>query len=60
MLYKLGRLLQIAGLILLPMAMAGNLLPEPAVSLTGMLTMMVVGALVFYIGYKLQEMGKGK
>ncbi len=60
MLYKLGRLLQLVGLILLPVAMAGQLLPEPAVTLSGMLTIMVIGILVFYVGYKLQEVGKGK
>jgi hypothetical protein len=60
MLYKLGRLLQVVGMILLPVAMAGQLLPEPVLSLGGMLAVMVLGILVFFIGYTIQEVGKRK
>jgi hypothetical protein len=60
MLYKLGRLLQIVGMIMLPMAMAGNLLPQPAVTLSGMLSLMVLGVLIFFIGWSIQEIGKRK
>ena len=60
MVYKLGRLLQIVGLILLPVAMAGNLVPEQALTLGNMLTLMIVGVVVFLIGWALQEVGKRK
>jgi len=60
MLYKLGRLLQIVGMIMLPAAMAGNLLPQPVVTLSGMLALMVLGVLIFFIGWSIQEIGKRK
>jgi len=58
MVYKLGRLLQFVGLILLPVAMAGNLVPEQAVSLGNMLTLMIVGVMIFFLGWTLQQVGK--
>jgi hypothetical protein len=58
MLYKLGRLLQVIGLLLLPIAMAGNLVPDIPVSLGNMLALTVLGVLVFFIGYRLQQVGK--
>ncbi len=60
MLYKFGRLLQIIGLLLLPIAMAGNLVPDIPVSLGNMLAITVLGVLVFFIGYSLQQVGKHK
>ncbi len=60
MLYKLGRLLQFVGLLLLPIAMAGNLVPDAPVSLRDMLALMALGVLVFFIGWSLQEIGKRK
>ena len=57
MVYKLGRFLQIVGLILLPVAMAGNLVPEQAVSLGNMLTLMIVGVVIFVMGWILQYVG---
>jgi hypothetical protein len=60
MLYKLGRLLQFVGLLLLPIAMAGNLVPDIPVSLGNMLALTVLGVLVFFIGYSLQQAGKQK
>lgn len=59
MLYKLGRLLQIVGLILLPLAIAGNLAPEPqGIDLRASLTLSAVGVIVFGLGYLLQQMGR--
>jgi hypothetical protein len=58
--YKLGRLLQLIGLLLLPIAMAGNLVPDIPVSLGNMLALTVLGVLVFFIGYSLQQVGKHK
>jgi len=60
MLYKLGRILQVIGLILLPLAMAGNLVPGAPVGLSGMLELMVIGAIVFFIGWVIQQIGKPK
>jgi hypothetical protein len=59
MLYKLGRLLQIVGLIVLPLAVAGNLAPEPkGIDLRTSLTMSAVGVIIFGMGYLLQQMGR--
>ncbi|MGH7172039.1 MAG: hypothetical protein ACRELF_07650 [Gemmataceae bacterium] len=58
MLYKLGRLLQIIGLILLPLAIAGNLSPDRPMDLRASLTLSGVGVVVFGLGYLLQQMGR--
>jgi hypothetical protein len=59
MLYKLGRLLQIVGLIVLPLAIAGNLAPEPqGIDLRTSLTRSAVGVIIFGMGYLLQQMGR--
>jgi hypothetical protein len=60
MLYKLGRLLQVVGLILLPVAMAGNLVPDAPISLRNMLALMALGVVIFFVGWKMQEMSNGK
>jgi hypothetical protein len=58
--YKFGRLLQVVGLILLPLAMAGNLVPDAPISLRNMLALMALGVVIFFVGWKMQEIGKGK
>jgi hypothetical protein len=59
MLYKLGRLLQIVGLIVLPVAIAGNLAPEPqGIDLGTSLKLSAFGVIVFGLGYWLQQMGR--
>jgi hypothetical protein len=58
MLYKLGRLLQLVGMILLPIAIAGNLVPGEPLSLGNMLKLSGVGAAVFFVGYLIQQRGK--
>lgn len=58
MLYKLGRFLQIVGLILLPLAIAGNLSPERPMSLGSSLWLSAVGVFVFVLGYALQQAGR--
>jgi hypothetical protein len=58
MLYKLGRFLQIVGLILLPLAIAGNLSPERPMDLRQSLTLSAVGIIVFGVGYFLQQSGR--
>lgn len=58
MLYKLGRLLQLLGLILLPLAIAGNLSPERPMDLRASLTLSALGITVFGLGYLLQQAGR--
>jgi hypothetical protein len=54
MLYGLGRLMQLVGLILLPVAMAGNLAEQ--MSLKDMYIVCGVGLVLFLIGLSLQKM----
>jgi hypothetical protein len=53
MLYRLGRFLQLVGLILLPVAMAGNATND--LDLRQMLALAMVGILVFSVGWLLQQ-----
>jgi hypothetical protein len=55
MLYKLGRFLQVVGLILLPVAIAGNVAREDQVNLKLSLTLSAVGIGVFVLGWWLQQ-----
>ena len=56
MLYKAGRFLQIAGLVILPVAMAGNAAEK--LDLKQMLLLCLAGILVFALGWLLQQAGK--
>ena len=56
MLYKVGRFLQIVGMIILPMAIAGQALDRFDQRMLFLYT--GVGGLVFTIGWFLQEAGK--
>jgi hypothetical protein len=58
MLYKTGRFLQLLGLILLPVGMAGNLAKPEDFGPRGVLLTLGAGAVVFTIGYLLQQAGK--
>lgn len=55
-LYKLGRFLQMVGMFLLPVAIAGEVLGR--IDLRIMLMLSGAGALVFFVGWLLQEAGK--
>jgi hypothetical protein len=55
MLYKFGRFLQVVGLILLPVAIAGNVAREDQVNLRLSLTLSAVGIGVFVLGWWLQQ-----
>jgi hypothetical protein len=57
-LYRLGRLLQIVGMILLPLAVAGNLSPENPLDLRTSLKISGVGVAVFFAGWLLQQASK--
>jgi hypothetical protein len=54
-LYRLGRLLQLIGLLLLPLAIAGNLTPDDPMTLGASLKLSGVGIAVFVLGYLLQQ-----
>ena len=56
MLYKLGRALQLVGLAVLPIAMAGNAADRLAVK--GMLVLSGGGIVVFFVGWLLQQSSK--
>jgi hypothetical protein len=58
MLYKFGRLLQLVGLILLPVAIAGNLTPDKRLDLRESLTLSAVGMVVFGLGWLIQQAGR--
>jgi hypothetical protein len=55
MLYRLGRLLQFLGLMLLPVAIAGNVADPAHVDLRTSLGLSTLGVLVFLIGWSLQQ-----
>ncbi len=56
MLYKLGRLLQFLGLVILPVAIAGDLANK--IELKESLTLSGVGVAVFFMGWLLQQGAK--
>ena len=53
-LYRLGRALQVVGMIVLPLAVAGNVAPN-GISLRTSLMMSGFGVVVFLVGYWLQQ-----
>jgi hypothetical protein len=55
MLYKLGRLLQLLGLLILPVAIAGNVADPGRMDLRQSLGLSAVGVLVFVVGWLLQQ-----
>ncbi len=58
MLYKLSRAMKVVGMLLLPLAIAGNLAPEQPLDLRTSLTLSGVGCVVFMLGYLLQEVSR--
>jgi hypothetical protein len=60
MVYRLGRVLQVVGMIILPVAIAGNLVPGEPLSLGDSLKLSGVGVAVFALGWLLQQRGKGR
>ena len=53
--YRIGRLLQLLGLILLPVAIAGNIAREDQIDLKVSLGMSAVGIGVFVLGWLIQQ-----
>lgn len=58
MLYRFARLLQLAGLIILPIAISGNVAEK--LDLRQSLSLSTLGGLLFVIGWALQELGRPK
>ena len=56
MTYKLGRFFQVVAMIILPAAIAGQMMGR--LNTKGELILLGVGVLVFYIGWRLQEAGR--
>jgi hypothetical protein len=60
MLYRIGRLLQVVGMIILPVALAGNVARPDEVTLGTMLSLSVFGIVLFYLGREIQQAGRPK
>ncbi len=60
MLYRLGRFLQVIGMILLPVAIAGNIAPDQPLDLRASLTLSFLGVGIFALGWLIQQAGKPK
>jgi hypothetical protein len=63
MLYKVARFLQLAGLILVPIAISGNVAQrggEPVLNLKESLILSAVGCVVFLCGWLLQQSSRPK
>lgn len=58
MLYKIGRFLQLLGLLILPVGVAGNLARPEEVSVKATLMIAMGGVGVFYLGRLLQKTGE--
>jgi hypothetical protein len=58
MLYRLGRFMQFAGLVILPIAISGNVAER--LDLRESLSLSAVGILVFIAGWLLQQFGSPK
>jgi hypothetical protein len=58
LLYRAGRALQIVGMVLLPVAIAGELAPGGPLDLRASLTLSGIGVAVFALGYLLQQAGR--
>jgi hypothetical protein len=56
MLYKLGRFLQLLGMLILPAAIAG--FETGHFGTKGELILLGIGVLVFFLGWRIQEAGK--
>ena len=59
MLYRLGRLMQVTGMVILPLAIVANLAPPPnAVDLKTSLTLSGIGIVTFFVGWLAQQAGR--
>jgi hypothetical protein len=60
MLYRLGRLLQLCGLVILPVGMAGNLARPDLFGLWYTLSLLGIGVFVFTLGWLLQQASRSR
>jgi hypothetical protein len=58
MLYRFGRALQVAGMIILPVGMVGNIVRPAQITVQESLTVAAVGIAVFAFGWLLQQGGR--
>ena len=58
MLYRIGRLMQLVGMITLPLAVAAHLAPERPLDLKTTLTLSGIGIAVFFAGWLIQQWGR--
>lgn len=58
--YKFGRLLQLLGLIILPVAVAGNVADPDHMDLRQSLSLSALGIGVFAVGWLLQQAGRSR
>ena len=58
MLYRLGRLLQLVGMAMLPLAVAGNVVDQERMPLKTSLLLSAAGVAVFVVGWLIQQAGK--
>jgi hypothetical protein len=58
MLYRIGRVLQVAGMIILPIGMVGNIVRPELISVQESLVCAGLGGAVFAAGWLLQQIGR--
>jgi hypothetical protein len=58
MLYKLGRVLQIIGMIVLPVGMVGNIVRPDQITVQESLAIAGVGVAIFVVGWLIQQAGR--
>ena len=58
MLYRIGRLMQATGMVMLPLAVVANLAPEHPIDLKTSLTLSGIGIAVFFVGWLVQQAGR--
>lgn len=58
MLYKLGRFLQILGLIITPVGISGNIARPEEITVKTSLLIALLGGAVFFVGWLIQGWGK--
>ena len=60
MVFKIGRFLQVAGMLILPVGMVGNIVRPEHITVQHSLTIAGVGLVVFGLGWVLQQLGRSQ
>jgi hypothetical protein len=58
MAYKIGRILQLVGLLITPSGISGNLVRSDIVDVKMSLAIATVGIFIFFVGWLVQQAGK--